>query len=158
MGKDQGRQCGNVDPMPRMSAGKGVRLSCAHPARCGGAGESQSDLGRMAVHRAAPLLLLFLLFASPPNADAQFSFGNVLNSLFRPIMRPLDNFLRPINTGLRDIFRFGRPATNANFRAEGRDKLFPDDCGRLDNGKGALCFGDPALCRASKSCVLHPAS
>merc|ERR1711953_79519 len=61
-------------------------------------------------------------------------------------MRPIDNFLRPISFGIRDIFRFG-PQTNAAFRAEGRDKLFPDDCGRQDDGKGKQCFGDPALCR-----------
>ena len=35
--------------------------------------------------------------------------------------------------------------------AQGVDKLFPDDCGRLDNGRGALCFGDAVLCRQRKS-------
>merc|ERR1712186_185689 len=37
---------------------------------------------------------------------------------FPPDMRPLNNFLRPINFGLRDIFHFG-PRTNAAFRKEG---------------------------------------
>ena len=76
-------------------------------------------------------------------------------------MRPLDNLFRPLNNGIRSIFRlttcssyysnlrFG-PTTNAALRAEGRDKLFPDDCGRLDDGKGKLCFGDPELCRQSE--------
>ena len=36
------------------------------------------------------------------------------------------------------------------FFLKGKDKLFPDDCGRQDDGKGKLCFGDPELCRQSK--------
>merc|ERR1712088_1161061 len=98
-------------------------------------------------HRRLGFLLATLLLVSLASpAHGQGGFGNFIHNLFRPIMRPLNNFLRPINFGLRDIFHFG-PRTNAAFRAEGRDKLFPDDCGRLDDGKGALCFGDPALCR-----------
>jgi hypothetical protein len=98
-------------------------------------------------HRRLGFLLATLLLVSLTTpADGQGGFGNFIQNLFRPIMRPLNNLLRPINFGLRDIFRFG-PQTNAAFRAEGRDKLFPDDCGRLDDGKGKLCFGDPALCK-----------
>jgi len=37
------------------------------------------------------------------------------------------------------------------FRPQGVDKLFPDDCGRLDSGRGALCFGDAVLCRQRTS-------
>ena len=37
---------------------------------------------------------------------------------------------------------------------QGVDKLFPDDCGRLDNGRGALCFGDAVLCRQSKTIAI----
>ena len=36
----------------------------------------------------------------------------------------------------------------------GKDKLFPDDCGRQDDGKGKLCFGDPELCRQSEDYIL----
>ena len=85
--------------------------------------------------------LLLISLGSP--ADGQGGFGNFIQNLFRPIMRqidtklplifkscdifwmhvscyllicrPLNNFLRPINFGLRDIFRFG-PQTNAAFR------------------------------------------
>ena len=37
----------------------------------------------------------------------------------------------------------------------GKDKLFPDDCGRQDDGKGKLCFGDPELCRQSEHFIIY---
>jgi len=70
------------------------------------------------------------------------------------IMQPINNFFRPVNQAFHsissNIFRFGA-SSNSELRAEGRDKLFPDDCGRQDDGKGKLCFGDPDLCRARTS-------
>ena len=89
------------------------------------------------------LLASLLLISLGSPAHGQGGFGNFIQNLFRPIMRqidtklplifkscdifwvhvscyllicrPLNNFLRPINFGLRDIFRFG-PQTNAAFR------------------------------------------
>jgi hypothetical protein len=97
----------------------------------------------------AVLVIGLLAIAIAPPVAAQFPFGNFFNNLLRPIMTPFNRFGRALNFGIRDLFRFG-PTSNSAFRAEGRDKLFPDDCGRFDDGKGKLCFGDPALCRESK--------
>ena len=46
---------------------------------------------------------------------------------------------------MRNVF-FG-PSTINSLRSEGRDALFPADCGRDEQNKGKLCFGDPELCR-----------
>ena len=43
----------------------------------------------------------------------------------------------------------------ANQTNPGKDKLFPDDCGRQDDGKGKLCFGDPELCRQSEHFIIY---
>merc|ERR1711953_999566 len=86
---------------------------------------------------ALPLLALVCL--GPLPAGAQFGF---INNLFRPIM----NFFRPITSGVRSVF-FG-PSTINSLRSEGRDELFPSDCGRDEKNMGKLCFGDPELCRA----------
>ena len=85
-------------------------------------------------------VIVTLCCVSPSNAQ----FGN----FFRDLFRPLNNLLRPVTNGFRGLFR-GSNSIGA-LRAEGRDPLFPADCGRLDDGKGKLCFGDPDLCRASK--------
>merc|ERR1712001_671477 len=75
---------------------------------------------KMLRHRRLGFLLASLLLISLGSpAHGQGGFGNFIQNLFRPIMRPLNNLLRPINFGLRDIFRFG-PQTNAAFRAAGR--------------------------------------
>ena len=55
---------------------------------------------------------------------------------------------RPVTSGVRSIF-FG-PSTIQSLRSEGRDSLFPADCGRDEQNKGKLCFGDPELCKVSK--------
>jgi len=87
------------------------------------------------------LLLLALSLLLLPSTEAQ-----VFANFFRNLFRPVNDFFRPINNGFRNIFRFGS-SSNAELRAAGKDKLFPDDCGRQDDGKGKLCFGDPELCR-----------
>jgi len=87
------------------------------------------------------ILLVAVVILLPASTEAQV-FGNFFRNLFRPI----NDFFRPINNGFRNIFRFGS-SSNAELRAAGKDKLFPDDCGRQDDGKGKLCFGDPDLCR-----------
>jgi hypothetical protein len=70
-----------------------------------------------------PVFVLLLLAVA---SRAQFGFlGNLIN-----------RFTRPGGNGLANIFR-----------PQGIDNLFPDDCGRLDSGVGALCFGDAVLCR-----------
>ena len=51
---------------------------------------------------------------------------------------------RPVNN-----FLFG-PSSIQSLRSSGRDELFPSDCGRDEQNKGKLCFGDPELCRISK--------
>ena len=60
--------------------------------------------------------------------------------------------LRPITSGVRSVF-FG-PSTINSLRSQGRDELFPSDCGRDEKNMGKLCFGDPELCRASKFVTL----
>ena len=83
--------------------------------------------------------LAIMFTADPVNAQ----FGN----FFRDLFRPLANLFQPVTSGVRGLF--GGNTINA-LRSEGRDPLFPADCGRDDEGKGKLCFGDPDLCRASK--------
>jgi hypothetical protein len=85
-------------------------------------------------------------------AEAQEGF---LQDLMSTILEPFNNFFRPINLAwasfTRNAFRVGVGSSSAaELRAEGKDKLFPDDCGRQDDGTGKLCFGDPDLCNASK--------
>jgi len=86
----------------------------------------------------ALLSIAVVLCLCPTPSNAQFGF---LNELFRPVM----NFFRPITSGVRQVF-FG-PSTINSLRSEGRDQLFPADCGRDEKNKGKLCFGDPELCR-----------
>jgi len=81
--------------------------------------------------------LAIMFTADPVNAQ----FGN----FFRDLFRPLANLFQPVTSGVRGLF--GGNTINA-LRSEGRDPLFPADCGRDDEGKGKLCFGDPDLCRA----------
>jgi len=81
------------------------------------------------------LLLLSLVFIG---ADAQFN-----------IFRAIGNVFNPIRDGFRGLL--GIPITASSLRSEGRDELFPTDCGRDDKGMGKLCFGDSALCRARTS-------
>ena len=102
------------------------------------------------VSRTGLLLLTLLGLALLPPATCQGPFQNLIQT----IMQPINNFFRPVNSAFRgftnNLFRFGA-SSNSELRAEGRDKLFPDDCGRQDDGKGKLCFGDPDLCRARES-------
>merc|ERR1712117_982516 len=90
----------------------------------------------LAMHRRVVLLSLSVVLLGPLPAAAQFG---IFNDLFRPIM----NFFRPITSGVRSVF-FG-PSTIQSLRSEGRDSLFPADCGRDEQNKGKLCFGDPEL-------------
>jgi len=104
--------------------------------------------------RTGLLLLTLLGLALLPPATCQGPFQGPFQNLFQTIMQPINNFFRPVNSAFRgftnNLFRFGA-SSNSELRAEGRDKLFPDDCGRQDDGKGKLCFGDPDLCRARTS-------
>jgi len=90
-----------------------------------------------------PRTLLFLtvivILANVNPVEAQL--GNFL----RDLLRPLTNFFRPVTSGFRGLFGGN---TISALRSDGRDPLFPADCGRDDQGKGKLCFGDPDLCRA----------
>jgi len=83
-------------------------------------------------------LLVMLALATSPS-EAQFG------GLFRAIQRVLN----PITDTVRGFFGFRNTATS--LRNAGRDELFPSDCGRDEQNKGKLCFGDPALCRARTS-------
>ena len=89
----------------------------------------------------ALMLVLLLVGVNVHPAEAQFA------NFIRDLFRPLTNLFRPVTSGFRGLF--GGGTINA-LRSEGRDPLFPADCGRDDEGKGKLCFGDPDLCRASK--------
>ena len=95
----------------------------------------------MNINRTLLFLAVLVIFSSVSPVEAQF--GN----FFRDLFRPLTNIFRPVTSGFRGLF--GGNTINA-LRSEGRDPLFPADCGRDDDGKGKLCFGDPDLCRASK--------
>ena len=103
--------------------------------------QSSHHSGRMKIHRTLLYLTAAVILANLDQADAQF--GNFFRNLFRPIQ----NLLRPVTSGVRGIFGGN---TISALRSQGRDELFPSDCGRDDEGKGKLCFGDPDLCRASK--------
>ena len=82
--------------------------------------------------------VFFLLAVTTDPSDAQFA------GLFRAIQRVFN----PITDTVRRFFGFRNTA--ASLRNSGRDELFPSDCGRDAQNKGKLCFGDPALCRASE--------
>ena len=99
----------------------------------------------MNTHRTLLFFAVILIFCSLDSTDAQF--GN----FFRNLFRPLTNIFRPVTSGVRGIFGGN---TISSLRSQGRDSLFPDDCGRDDEGKGKLCFGDHDLCRASHLCRL----
>ena len=105
---------------------------------------SQSDTNRdtMNIQRTFLILTVIVTLCCVDPSNAQF--GN----FFRDLFRPLNNFLRPVTNGFRGLF--GGSNSISALRSEGRDPLFPADCGRDDEGKGKLCFGDPDLCRASK--------
>ena len=87
-------------------------------------------------------VIVTLCCVNPSNAQ----FGN----FFRDLFRPLNNILKPVTNGFRGLFRGSNSNTINALRSKGRDPLFPADCGKDDDGKGKLCFGDPDLCRASK--------
>ena len=103
--------------------------------------QSETNCDTMNIQRTVLFLsvIVTLCCVNPSNAQ----FGN----FFRDLFRPITNLFRPVTSGFRGLF--GGNTINA-LRSEGRDPLFPADCGRDDDGKGKLCFGDPDLCRASK--------
>ena len=103
--------------------------------------QSEDNGDKMNIHRTLLFLAVIVIVASVPPVEAQF--GN----FFRDLFRPLTNIFRPVTSGFRGLF--GGNTINA-LRSEGRDPLFPADCGRDDDGMGKLCFGDPDLCKASK--------
>jgi len=94
------------------------------------------------------LALAVALCLGPAPAHAQFGF---INNLLQPFMRSAERFFRPFTSGVRNVF-FG-PSTINSLRSEGRDALFPADCGRDEQNKGKLCFGDPELCRVRTQMV-----
>merc|ERR1712154_58187 len=86
----------------------------------------------------ALLSLAVVLCLGPSPALAQgFNPFAALQRFFRPVME----IFRPVNN-----FLFG-PSSIQSLRSSGRDELFPADCGRDEQNKGKLCFGDPELCR-----------
>ena len=93
-------------------------------------------------------LVLVLSLSSLVSPMPQFGgFGN--------FFRPLENFLRPVMRFLGGGPRFVDDGTQSP-QATGRDKLFPDDCGRdEDKGTGKLCFPDGKLCEERKSTALY---
>jgi len=93
----------------------------------------------MNINRSFILIAAIVTFYSVSPVDAQ------LGNFFRDLFRPLTNLFRPVTNGFRGLF--GGNTINT-LRSEGRDPLFPADCGRDEEGKGKLCFGDPDLCRA----------
>merc|ERR1719209_1834588 len=92
------------------------------------------------------LLVTLVLVLCTHSTDAQFGFGG-----FRNLFRPLQNLLQPVMRGVQNIFGGGPNFINDGTRspqATGKDKLFPDDCGREENsGTGKLCFPDGLLCQ-----------
>ena len=104
---------------------------------------SQSGMSHHTMNTPRTLLFLtvIVILASVNPVEAQL--GNFL----RDLLRPLTNLFRPVTSGFRGLFGGN---TISALRSDGRDPLFPADCGRDDQGKGKLCFGDPDLCRASK--------
>ena len=104
----------------------------------------QFDSHTMNNHRAVVALLLVIVCLGFYPLPANAQFANFVRDLFRP----LTNLFRPVTSGFRGLF--GGSSSINTLRSEGRDPLFPADCGRDDEGKGKLCFGDPDLCRASK--------
>ena len=73
----------------------------------------------------------------PPPIDAQF-------------LNALANLFRPVTTLFGGSGRFTDDGTQAP-KADGREELFPSDCGRnTDSGTGKLCFPDGLLCKERK--------
>ena len=83
------------------------------------------------------------------STEAQFGFGG-----FRNLFQPLQNLLQPVMRGVQNIFGGGpkfRDDGTQSPQATGKEKLFPDDCGRdEDKGTGKLCFPDGLLCQERK--------
>ena len=93
-----------------------------------------------------PHLLLLV-----PLCGAQFGF---LQNILRPFRgggggRPSSGG-GLFGGGLQNLFS-SPPGTPRD--RPGQDSLFPD-CGRQDNGRGALCFGDAVLCNQRKFLLL----
>merc|ERR1719323_1498102 len=82
-------------------------------------------------------LAVVLCWGPSPTLAQGFDPFRALNRFFRPVM----DFFRPVNN-----FLFG-PSSIQSLRSSGRDSLFPADCGRDEQNKGKLCFGDPELCK-----------
>ena len=69
---------------------------------------------------------------------AEAQFFNALSNLFRPV------------TSLFGGGRFVDDGTQSP-KADGREELFPSDCGRnTGTGTGKLCFPDGLLCKDRK--------
>ena len=66
------------------------------------------------------------------------------------LFRPLQNLFQPVMRFFGAGPKFRDDGTQSP-QSTGRDKLFPDDCGRDENkGTGKLCFPDGKLCEESK--------
>ena len=114
-----------------------VILSPAHSAVC----QSFQDSLKMRIP--ANLLVTGLTLAlAAQQANAQFGGFD--------FFRPIQNFLKPVMRFFGGGPKFHDDGTQAPV-STGKDKLFPDDCGRdEDKGTGKLCFPDGKLCEESK--------
>ena len=96
----------------------------------------------MRISSVSPAVTLLILCLCSHNAHAQFGGFDIfrpLQNLFKPVMRFFGAGPRFVDNGTQSP------------QATGRDKLFPDDCGRdEDKGTGKLCFPDGKLCEESK--------
>jgi hypothetical protein len=62
-------------------------------------------------------------------------------------LNALANLFKPVTTLFGGGGRFADDGTQAP-KADGREELFPSDCGRnTDSGTGKLCFPDGLLCK-----------
>ena len=106
-------------------------------------GQSFQDSLTMKISNISSVIIVLLCLCSQHTTNAQFGG-------FRDIFRPLQNFLKPVMRFFGGGPKFVDDGTQAP-QATGRDKLFPDDCGRdEDKGTGKLCFPDGKLCEESK--------
>jgi len=88
------------------------------------------------------VILIFAVIFAVPTADAQFF--NAIRNLFRPVQNVFQGAANVLGGGGGNFRDDGtqRP------KADGKEELFPSDCGRnTDSGTGKLCFPDGLLCQ-----------
>ena len=88
------------------------------------------------------MILIFAVIFAVPTADAQFF--NAIRNLFRPVQNVFQGAANVLGGGGGN-FRVDGPQRP---KADGKEELFPSDCGRnTDSGTGKLCFPDGLLCQ-----------